>query len=106
MQQALIDYLYVTAAAAGTAYLRDTLRAFAGLSGQREYLSQAELRALAQPATIALGEHDPFFSVTAARAAARTLPHAELRVIAGVGHSPNWEAPDVVLSAILELANR
>lgn len=106
MQQALIDYLYLTAQSAGTAYVRDTLRLFAGLAGQREFLSGAELSALGQPATIALGEHDPFFSAASARAAARRLPHAEFQLIRGVGHSPNWEAPDAVLSAILELATR
>jgi pimeloyl-ACP methyl ester carboxylesterase len=106
LQQALIDWLYLTARAAGPVYLRDTLRLFCGLSGQREYLSAAELAALPLPATIALGEHDPFFTAASARAAARTLPDAEFRLIPGVGHSPNWEAPDAVLSAILALANR
>jgi pimeloyl-ACP methyl ester carboxylesterase len=106
MQQALIDYLYLTARGAGAAYLRDTLRLFAGLAGQREFLSRAELSALALPATVALGEHDRFFSAASARTAVRILPRAEFRLIPGVGHSPNWEAPDAVLSAILELADR
>jgi pimeloyl-ACP methyl ester carboxylesterase len=28
------------------------------------------------------------------------MPHAEFRLLHGVGHSPNWEAPAAVLSAI------
>jgi 4,5:9,10-diseco-3-hydroxy-5,9,17-trioxoandrosta-1(10),2-diene-4-oate hydrolase len=106
MQQALVDYLYVTSRSAGRAYLGRTLRLFAGAAGQREVLSPAELSGIARPAMVVLGEHDPFFSAAAARAAAHALPHAEFRMIAGVGHSPNWEAPEAVLSAIDELAAR
>lgn len=106
LQRALIDYLYITARAAGRRYLRDTLRLFAGPAGQREFLSAAELRAIEQPATVALGEHDRFFAAAAAHTAALTLPRASFLLIPGVGHSPNWEAPDAVCSALLALAAR
>ena len=102
MQRALTEYLYLTARNAGSDYLVTTLRRFAGPRGQREYLRPRELSQLSHPTAVVVGEHDPFFSAAASRRAAERTPHGTFRIIPDVGHSPNWEAPDQVFSAILE----
>jgi pimeloyl-ACP methyl ester carboxylesterase len=106
MQRALVDYLHASAVAAGPAYVRRTLTLFAGPRGQREYLSEPELRALRQPTVIAAGALDPFFAPASLRRAVAVMPDAALHMIQAAGHSPNWEAPDDVLSIIRVLAGR
>jgi pimeloyl-ACP methyl ester carboxylesterase len=106
MQDALVDYLYLTALSAGASYLTRVLGLFAGPAGQREVLSPAELRRIAVPTTIALGEFDRFFSRAAAEDAAATVRDGRFLIIQRAGHSPNWERPDAVAAAILELIAR
>jgi pimeloyl-ACP methyl ester carboxylesterase len=60
------------------------------------------LRQLRARTAIALGEHDHFFSTVGARHAASLIPNSSFRIIPGVGHSPNWEAPEAVLHAIVD----
>jgi pimeloyl-ACP methyl ester carboxylesterase len=103
---ALLDYLHASARAAGTRYLATTLRLFAGPRGQREVLTSEELRALPQAVSVVWGARDRFLPVAHARRAGSLCPGATTRILPGVGHSPNWEAPDAVLAAIHELAAR
>lgn len=52
-----------------------------------------ELAALSCPTLVLVGESDPPFIEPSKRLAA-TIPAATLRVLAGAGHSPQFEAPD------------
>ncbi|CAN5861320.1 hypothetical protein BH23GEM9_BH23GEM9_09740 [soil metagenome] len=103
---ALLDYLYASAHAAGTRYVARTLRLFAGPTGQREVLTDAELRTLHQPLSFIWGERDSFLPLADARRAAGQCPDARFASIPDAGHSPNWERADAVLDAIDELARR
>lgn len=105
-QELLIDYLYASARAAGADYSTSTLRLFAGVGGQREVLGCDELRGLAQPVSIVWGGRDRLLPVADAYAAAGCLPDAALRVLPDVGHSPNWERPEAVTEALIELSSR
>jgi pimeloyl-ACP methyl ester carboxylesterase len=105
-QRALIDYLLTTARAAGTKYLARTLEMFAGAGGQREVLGSDELAGLRLPVSIVWGERDRLLPLESARLAARALPDARLIVLPGIGHSPNWERPEAVVTAIMDLASR
>jgi pimeloyl-ACP methyl ester carboxylesterase len=105
-ERALIDYLHVTARAAGTAYLARTLVLFAGARGQREALASSELSALRLPVSIVWGARDRLLPLSHARRAAERLPDAELRVLPDIGHSPNWEQPGAVVDAVIDLATR
>lgn len=98
MEDALVSYLHASAAAQPFA-LPDALSGFARWRGQREVLSDAELRAFPRPLLIAWGEADRFFSVEHGRRAA-AICGAELAVIPAAGHSPNWERPQLLLSSI------
>lgn len=84
----------------------ELLSLFAAFGGQREHLSEAELRRLAVPTLLLWGERDRFFPVAHSRRAARSMPNVELRVLPEVGHSPNWEAPDAVVAALLPFLRR
>jgi pimeloyl-ACP methyl ester carboxylesterase len=103
---ALVDYLYLSARRAGTAYLARTLRDFATFRGQREILTPAELAALPQPASVVWGDLDPFLPVGHAHAAARHIRDVDLLTIPDAGHSPNWERPEAVVAALRALIAR
>jgi pimeloyl-ACP methyl ester carboxylesterase len=47
------------------------------------------------------GGSDRFLPCAHASRIGRLLPDARVRVLAGIGHSPNWEAPAAVLDAVL-----
>jgi pimeloyl-ACP methyl ester carboxylesterase len=105
-QELLIGYLFASSEAAGTHYLTTTLRLFCGARGQREVVSAAELAAVAQPVSVIWGERDRLLPLRHAYRAAAALPDATLDVLPGIGHSPNWEAAAVIVSAIDALARR
>lgn len=98
-EDALVAYLYASAAAHRQQQLA-SLRAFAGGRGQREWCEAAELGALATPTLLLWGARDRFFPVAHARRSLRGFARAELVVVEGAGHSPNWEAPLEVLDNI------
>jgi pimeloyl-ACP methyl ester carboxylesterase len=102
----LAEYLHASAVRAGTPYLADTLRLFVGPRGQREVLDADELAAIRQPVAIVWGERDRLLPVRHAHDAARAFPDATVRIMPGIGHSPNWEAPDALADAIHRLARR
>lgn len=99
-QELLIEYLYATAHATGTAYLSSTLRLFAGPGGQREVLTRGEMAALGLPTMVVWGERDRLLPLRHARRAASLIPGARLAIIGDAGHSPNWESPERVVQAI------
>jgi pimeloyl-ACP methyl ester carboxylesterase len=99
-QDALVEYIYRSSKATDPRTMAESFRAFAGLGGQREVLSDDELAALRQPILLVWGELDRFLPRSHAERAARLAPRAELRLIPGAGHSPNWEAPDAVLEVV------
>lgn len=103
---ALLDYLHTSARAAGTRYLAATLRLFVSVRGQREVLTAEELRTLPQAVAVVWGARDRFLPVRHARRAGRLCPRASTLILERVGHSPNWEAPAAVVTAIHELARR
>jgi pimeloyl-ACP methyl ester carboxylesterase len=59
------------------------------------------------PAAIVMGAEDRLVSADLhARALARALPNATLRLLPGIGHSPHFAAPDEVVAAILSVERR
>jgi pimeloyl-ACP methyl ester carboxylesterase len=99
-EDALVDYLHASASMDATRQLPRALLEFGGLRGQLELLGADELRALALPVLLVWGGHDRFTPLRHAQRALRLLPDAQLRLIADAGHSPNWETPDALLSAL------
>ena len=60
---------------------------------------------ISAPVTILMGAEDSLVSADIhAKACAREIPGATLRLLPNVGHSPHFAAPDDVVSAILALA--
>ena len=97
----LSTYLWRSAKASDANFDAQVLRQFARVWGQRERLSDRELRDLRLPTLIVWGGEDRFFPLRHARRGARLIPQARLAVIEGVGHSPNWEAPASLLNELL-----
>jgi pimeloyl-ACP methyl ester carboxylesterase len=58
---------------------------------------QALLRALDLPVLLVHGDRDRLVPVAAARAALAGNPHWDAAILAGVGHTPQLEAPDDVV---------
>jgi pimeloyl-ACP methyl ester carboxylesterase len=99
-RSALLEYLWQSAVAADHNRLGRAFRLFSGMAGQREVLSDNELRAFLPRLLILWGERDRFLPVAHARRAVALVPRAECRIIPRAGHSPNWEAPQVVAESL------
>ena len=56
------------------------------------------------PVTVIWGDADRLCLVEGAAELAEALPQAKVEILQGVGHTPQIEAPDVVVAAIRELA--
>jgi len=56
------------------------------------------------PVCVIWGDRDRLCDPAGARELAEALPHARVRVVEGVGHTPQIEAPDVVVEEIRALA--
>ena len=56
------------------------------------------------PVTVIWGDADRLCLVEGAAELAEALPQAKVEILEGVGHTPQIEAPDVVVAAIRELA--
>jgi pimeloyl-ACP methyl ester carboxylesterase len=97
---ALVNYLFESARSSATTVLHSVPR-FAGLTGQREVFTDAELRARQHRTLVVWGERDGFLPVAHAERAASLMPRSSLVVIRGAGHSPNWETPGTVTDSIL-----
>lgn len=76
----------------------------------RMYESQSsitpDLAAISVPTLLIHGERDAIVPLSAASAAAATIPDAELVVIAEAGHVPTMTRPDRVVDAIEQWAMR
>jgi pimeloyl-ACP methyl ester carboxylesterase len=105
-QQALVEYLFRSASVVNARSFARTLRRFAGVHGQREVVSAAELAQLDMPAAVIWGRRDRLLPTAHAEAAAAALPNAVLTIIDHSGHSPNWETPGDVLAAMRALLER
>ncbi|MEX2283493.1 MAG: alpha/beta fold hydrolase, partial [Gemmatimonadota bacterium] len=104
-EEGLLEYLWQSAVISDQRRLQRAFSMFSDLRGQREVLTDAELRSFSTPLLLVWGEHDRFLPVAHGRRAAALVPRAQLRIIPRVGHSPNWEAPEAVfecLSAFLD----
>jgi len=99
-QRAIIDYTWLSAREGAGAELARALDMFAGLRGQSEVLTAAELAAMHCPILLLWGDADRFLPHRHGPRAAALLPNAFFRTLSGVGHSPNWETPGAVLNAI------
>lgn len=56
------------------------------------------------PVTVIWGDRDRLCMPAGAAELAEALPHAQIEMLAGVGHTPQIETPDVVVEAITGLA--
>ena len=59
-----------------------------------------DLGAIGQPTLIVHGRQDRIIAVDTARKVAAAVPHSRLRVLDGIGHVPQLEAPRVVASLL------
>jgi pimeloyl-ACP methyl ester carboxylesterase len=87
---ALLEYLWQSALASDQSRLGRAFRLFSSMAGQREVLGDDELRAFSPRLLVLWGER-----------AAALVPRAECRIIPRAGHSPNWEAPQIVAENLL-----
>jgi pimeloyl-ACP methyl ester carboxylesterase len=62
----------------------------------------AELARIEAPTLVLWGEHDAVLPVAIGQRLHGYLPQATFRVIAGAGHTPMWERPDVFNQAVTE----
>lgn len=97
---ALVEYTWRSARGGAGPGVARALTWFAGVRGQREIVGAAELARIQAPALIVWGSADRFLPARHGLRAAAAMPHAEFRLLDGVGHSPNWESPAAVLSAV------
>lgn len=99
-EDALVEYTWRSAVGGAGPGVARALAWFAGVRGQREIVAPAELSRIDAPALIVWGAADRFLPARHGLRAATAMPHAEFRLLDGVGHSPNWEAPAEVLAAV------
>jgi pimeloyl-ACP methyl ester carboxylesterase len=77
-----------------------TLRSVIALGGQRVSALDRIYLAEAAPVLIAWGERDRLVPVAHAHHAHRGIPGSRLELFPGVGHLPQLEAPDALLTAL------
>lgn len=105
-EEALADYLYWSNVRTDPKALARAYTLFAGMRGQAEVLSDRELQDLAPRTLILWGEKDRFLPLTSIRRAAALAAGVQLHIIPAVGHSPNWEAPEIVLREVARFLGR
>jgi len=89
--------------ASSPAMYASMIRAITDVDGGHDRLDA--LRALTMPALVLVGEHDVAFVKPSERMAA-ALPQAELVVIPGAAHSPQFESPDPWWAALQSFLDR
>jgi len=77
---------------------------FADLENQSERIARRQLATLRVPVTLLFGALDPYLSPDLARHLADLLPRAEVRIVEGASHWPQWDQPDAVARHVRELA--
>jgi len=98
---ALVDYLWWSARIGDVRVLAEAIAQFCDLGGQREVLDDEELAALRPPTLVLWGAEDRFLPAAHGARAAALIPRSVFVRIQGAGHSPNWEAPEELLAALL-----
>lgn len=98
-ERALVAYLH-TSAAINARIVRSAYRHVIGPGGQRELVTETELSSVGRETLILWGEADPFLPPAHGSRTAALLPNARFEALRGVGHSPNWERPDLVLARL------
>jgi len=87
-------------------HFRANAEDFVDLHGETEELSP-HYSQISAPTAVLMGAEDRLVSADIhARACARQIPDATLRLLPGTGHSPHFSAPDEVVAAILALDRR
>jgi len=72
-----------------------------GLSATNAYVDlQATLPRLTAPTLLIWGSKDPIMEEVVRRSLRKGLPHAEVKIFAGLGHNPFWEEPRAVADVI------
>lgn len=80
--------------------LRSEPLIFAGRTLLKGWSVMERLDRIGVPVLVLAGQDDFIFPPEATRDLASRLPNARLQIIAGAGHNPQSEQPDVVMSAI------
>jgi pimeloyl-ACP methyl ester carboxylesterase len=99
-EDALVAYLFASAQRSDPRTLARAFVQFAGLSGQRDVVNAAELRAIADRLLLVWGEWDNFLPVSKVERVLALAGCGTVRIIPGAGHSPNWEQPEFLLKTI------
>ena len=60
----------------------------------------SELPRITAPTLLICGEEDVLFGLTHQQALLAGLPNASLEMLPQLGHSPHWEAPEIVAQLI------
>jgi len=79
---------------------------FQALERQDTHIDAGDLTALDLPVTLAFGAADRYLSPDLARHLAGLFRHAEVRVVDGASHWPQWDQPAEVAKLILRAARR
>ena len=77
--------------------------------GLKQFVARQSLRLrdIVAPTAIVSGDHDDIvLTALHSLGSARAIPGARLTILPGVGHSPHHAAPEAVVAAILEVAER
>jgi haloalkane dehalogenase len=77
---------------------------FAELQRQDEQIATGQLAGLDVPVALPFGELDEYLSPDLGRHLAGLFPRAELRLVEGASHWPQWDQPDAVAQLVKELA--
>ena len=97
----LLAYIRACALAGTGEMLAANIARFASIRGQREVLRDDELATIAVPVLVLWGDRDRFIPPSHGARVAALAGDARFVTIRGVGHSPNWEAPERVAREIL-----
>jgi pimeloyl-ACP methyl ester carboxylesterase len=77
---------------------RATLKSYGGDKVDPQL--RARLHAIANPTLVVWGEADRIFDVGYGRAYAEAIPHARFQLLAGAGHLPQIETPQLLADTI------
>jgi pimeloyl-ACP methyl ester carboxylesterase len=79
---------------------------FADLDRQDEAISEGRVAALDLPVTLLFGARDEYLNPDLARHLAGLFPRANVRIVEGAAHWPQWDQPETVARLIREAASR
>jgi haloalkane dehalogenase len=77
---------------------------FAALDRQDDQIARGRLARLDMPVTLLFGELDEYLSPELARHLAGLFPRAELHLVEGASHWPQWDQPEAVAGLVKRLA--